>query len=141
VIASAQQRYKNVSSFVFYYSGHGVLYGLPRLIPHGFSFVQLSQAPILEGMANQTIGVNEITQIGKEGGGPSLFVLDACRDQGPGDFFGKLYALEEQERLTNNRPTRMQLNGKGAFDGLTPEISVSQYLGRSNTLIMLAAVK
>jgi hypothetical protein len=139
VIDTAKVTYKNVGAFVFYYSGHGILYGQqPRFIPTDFSFVKL-QGQVLAGVTSQTISVGDIVQIGKDAGGPALFVFDACRDPGNG-IFAKLYALEQTEATTDGRQSMMRLDAKGAFDNVS-EATPGEYLGRDNTLAMLAAVK
>jgi len=139
VIDKAKITYKNVGAFVFYYSGHGILYGQqPRFIPTDFSFVKL-QGKVLAGVTGQTISVGDIVQIGKDAGGPALFVFDACRDPGNG-IFAKLFALEQTEATTDGRQSMMNLDTKGAFDNVS-EVTPGEYLGRDNTLAMLAAVK
>jgi hypothetical protein len=139
IVDKANLAYKNVRAFVFYYSGHGILYGQqPRFIPTDFSFVKL-QGQVLAGITSQTISVSDIVQIGNDGGGPALFVFDACRDPGNG-IFAKLNALEQAEATANGRQPMMRLDGQGAFDTAV-EVTPGQYLGRYTTLAMLAAVK
>jgi hypothetical protein len=139
VVIKAQAAYKNVSAFVFYYSGHGILYGRdPRFIPTDFSFIKL-QGNLLKGMTDQTLSVADIVKIGKDGGGPALFVFDACRDTGNG-IFAKLYALDQTEAIANARQPMMRLDAQGAFDTVA-EVTPGEYLGRDNAVAMLAAVK
>jgi hypothetical protein len=143
LIGKAQVAYKNVTAFVFYYSGHGILYGpTPRFVPRDFSFTKVVQGKILSGMRDQTIPVEDILRIAKEGGRPALFVFDACRDEGPNNLYDKLYSFEQKEALADGRQSMMNvLPPQGVFDNIQDHVVPGEFFDRYNILTLLAAVK
>jgi hypothetical protein len=148
VIADAVIKYKDAAAFVFYYSGHGILYqSHARLIPTDFSIVDLQSTVRRRSVADQTIAVAEITAIGATSGVPGLFIFDACRDDGSdagsGDFFAKIIAMD----LTNaagGSDTAVPTGRQGTFDNqgeTLVRIDPAEELGHDNSLVMLAAVR
>jgi hypothetical protein len=86
VVAQASERFKNVSHFIFYFSGHGILFnGEARLLPKDYNPIAIKAAALhhdamafKQAIEDNTIRVSDI--IARRPGQYSLFILDACQN-------------------------------------------------------------
>jgi hypothetical protein len=145
LIADAASRYKSASSFVFYYSGHGILYNNhARLIPTDFSVVDLQSTIRPRSLTDQTVAVADITNIfGSSASVPALFIFDACQDDG--GILSQVLAGVLTDAASHPTAPPVPVGQIGTFDnqGDVPmyRIGEPETLGHDNSLVMLAAIR